>query len=167
MARERKETYTAHMNKKMWRDDIYSSYVSNSRDVYEDGEDANMMKSDSKLRASNREDERMWDVKMRSLDVKVRKCEMRRCEEAEKRWEGVKMRRCQDGRMWRWEDDTCGCQDDTVTHARFHTQTLFHTEVFTHRSFHTHLRTGAFTHRHFYAQTLLQTDPFTHTRFYT
>ena len=39
------------------------------------------------------------DVKMRSLDVKVRKCEMRRCEEAEKRWEGVKMRRCQDGRM--------------------------------------------------------------------
>ena len=33
------------------------------------------------------------DVKMRSLDVKVCKCEMRRCEEAEKRWEGVKMRR--------------------------------------------------------------------------
>ena len=31
------------------------------------------------------------DFKMRSLDVKVRKCEMRRCEEAEKRCEGVRM----------------------------------------------------------------------------
>ena len=71
----------------------------------------NMMRSDLKLScgALNREDAQVRcvgvkmkgceDVKMRSLDLKVCKCEMRRCEEAEKRCEGVKMRRRQDGRM--------------------------------------------------------------------
>ena len=39
------------------------------------------------------------DVKMRSLDVKLYKCKMRRCEEAKKRCEGVKMLRCEDVKM--------------------------------------------------------------------
>ena len=41
------------------------------------------------------------DVTMRSSDVKVCKCEMRRCEEAGKRCEGVKMSRWKDVKMTR------------------------------------------------------------------
>ena len=96
MARERKETYIAHMNKKMWRDNIYSNHVSNSRDVHED---------------VSIESRRWKDMRSQDKIFRCEGCEMRRCEEAEKRWEGVKMQRFQDGGMWRWEDDRCGCAD--------------------------------------------------------
>ena len=51
------------------------------------------------------------DVKMRSLDVKVCKCEMRRYEEAEKRCEDVKIPGCEDDEMTRVDVKMYGCED--------------------------------------------------------
>ena len=58
--------------------------------------------------------EKMWeDVKMRRWGEDGR---MRRCEDEKMwRWEDVKMRRCEDERMWRWEDVKMrGCEDEKM-----------------------------------------------------
>ena len=60
---------------------------------------------------------RCEDEKMRRWeDVKIRRCEVRRCEDEKMwRWEGVNMRRCEDEKVWRWEDVKMRrCEDEKM-----------------------------------------------------
>ena len=48
------------------------------------------------------EDEKVWEKVWRRVDVKRSRCEDEKVWEKMWRWEGV--RRCEDGKMWRWAD---------------------------------------------------------------